>query len=255
MSCRTRRNRPLRLPAVAAALLLAPTLAVAFNPRETATDLERAAFTAPELSFGVEHRRLADSPQAVPRAEGWDDFFARYGQDVEVYLDARSGVPANVVAVGNASGFVEPLEATALGVIAMQSRLLAESLYASDRQPRPTQAAMFNRFHTMNWDAIRGFLAIHYKFNTRLDTPFWRHCRAETDLAGGAPIAEFFKENGPGDWRVSMRSKGNINVNAVAREFGGGGHTNASGCSARGEFADLKALFEAKLTAAIEDGK
>ena len=62
----------------------------------------------------------------------------------------------------------------------------------------------------------------------------------------------FFKENGPGDWRVSMRSKGAINVNAIAREFGGGGHTNASGCSVRGNFADLKMLFEGKLTQAIE---
>jgi phosphoesterase RecJ-like protein len=39
----------------------------------------------------------------------------------------------------------------------------------------------------------------------------------------------FFKENGPGDWRVSMRSKGAINVNAIAREFGGGGHTKRVG--------------------------
>ena len=62
----------------------------------------------------------------------------------------------------------------------------------------------------------------------------------------------FFKENGQGDWRVSMRSKGAINVNAIAREFGGGGHTNAAGCSARGDFADLKMLFEGKLTQAIE---
>jgi phosphoesterase RecJ-like protein len=62
----------------------------------------------------------------------------------------------------------------------------------------------------------------------------------------------FFKENGQGDWRVSMRSKGAINVNAIAREFGGGGHTNASGCSVRGDFADLKTLFEGKLTQAIE---
>ena len=65
----------------------------------------------------------------------------------------------------------------------------------------------------------------------------------------------FFKENGPGDWRLSMRSKGNINVNAIAREFGGGGHTNASGCSVRGDFAELKVLFEEKLAKAIELAK
>ena len=53
----------------------------------------------------------------------------------------------------------------------------------------------------------------------------------------------FFKENGPDDWRVSMRSKGDVDINAVATEFGGGGHKNASGCSARGRFEDLKTLF------------
>ena len=61
----------------------------------------------------------------------------------------------------------------------------------------------------------------------------------------------FFKENGPDDWRVSLRSKGEIDVNAVAKQFGGGGHKNASGCSAHGEFAALKILFQQRLTEAI----
>ncbi len=61
----------------------------------------------------------------------------------------------------------------------------------------------------------------------------------------------FFKESGPGDWRVSMRSKGVIDVNAIAKEFGGGGHKNASGCSAPGQFEELKTLFEQKLTEQI----
>ena len=111
----------------------------------------------------------------------------------------------NVVAIGNASGFVEPLEATALGVIAQQSRVLADTLLASDRQPRPTQAAMYNRFHGLFWDGIRGFLAVHYKFNTRSDTPFWRACRETTDLAAATEIAAYFQENGPdGFWGPTL---------------------------------------------------
>lgn len=62
----------------------------------------------------------------------------------------------------------------------------------------------------------------------------------------------FFKENAAGDWRVSLRSKGDIDVNAVAREFGGGGHKNASGCGVRGTFEQWKPVFEQKVTSAIE---
>jgi bifunctional oligoribonuclease and PAP phosphatase NrnA len=62
----------------------------------------------------------------------------------------------------------------------------------------------------------------------------------------------FFKENGPDDWRISMRSKGDIDINAVAKRFGGGGHKNASGCSARGSFEELKARFRVLIIEQIE---
>ena len=61
----------------------------------------------------------------------------------------------------------------------------------------------------------------------------------------------FFKESGPGDWRISMRSKGDVNVNTIAREFGGGGHANASGCGATGDLSHLVPLFEQKLADAV----
>jgi bifunctional oligoribonuclease and PAP phosphatase NrnA len=61
-----------------------------------------------------------------------------------------------------------------------------------------------------------------------------------------------FKAQAPGEWRVSMRSKGEVDINAIAKEFGGGGHKNASGCSARGTLDELQALFEGKITSAIE---
>jgi tryptophan halogenase len=79
----------------------------------------------------------------------------------------------------------------------MQSRLVAETLIDSDRQPRATQARYFNEFHGRNWDSIRGFIAMHYKFNDRLDTPFWRACRADTELGRAAPVVEYYRENGP----------------------------------------------------------
>ncbi len=62
----------------------------------------------------------------------------------------------------------------------------------------------------------------------------------------------FFKEHGPGDWRVSMRSKGAVDINAVARQFGGGGHKNASGCSATGALADLKPRLQALILEQID---
>ena len=41
----------------------------------------------------------------------------------------------------------------------------------------------------------------------------------------------FFKQSEGDEYRVSMRSKGDIDIGAVAKEFGGGGHKNAAGCT------------------------
>lgn len=50
----------------------------------------------------------------------------------------------------------------------------------------------------------------------------------------------FFKEIAPGSYRISMRSKGDVDVNSVAARFGGGGHANAAGCSLDGPYADVR---------------
>jgi len=63
----------------------------------------------------------------------------------------------------------------------------------------------------------------------------------------------FFKEIGDGDWRVSLRSKGNVDTGAIARAHGGGGHTNAAGCSAKGALEDIYKQFGELLTEAIRN--
>ena len=45
----------------------------------------------------------------------------------------------------------------------------------------------------------------------------------------GVRIALLFRDTGDGNIKVSLRSKGAINVHGLALQYGGGGHPNASG--------------------------
>lgn len=110
----------------------------------------------------------------------------------------------NVVGIGNSAGFVEPLEATALQVICVECSTLADVLMDSLQEPTPSIISLYNHYNTLAWDDIRDFLAIHYAFNTRLDTPFWRACREEVALGGAARIVEYYRENGPSVLAGSM---------------------------------------------------
>lgn len=104
----------------------------------------------------------------------------------------------NVVAIGNSSGFVEPLESTGLSGIGTSCQTLVNML--RDTPTHGITSSMVRHFNDSGgryWDAIRNFLAVHYRFNRRLDTPFWRACLADADLAGAEPIVEFYRENGP----------------------------------------------------------
>lgn len=62
----------------------------------------------------------------------------------------------------------------------------------------------------------------------------------------------FFKQIEGDEYRVSMRSKGNIDIGAIAKEFGGGGHRNAAGCTVTGAIDALKKMFIEKIEAKIE---
>lgn len=101
----------------------------------------------------------------------------------------------NVVALGNAYGFVEPLESTALHMLIRQIGLLVRS-FPVRRDERGIQA-LLNRKVGSWWDYLRWFLAIHYKFNRRVDSPFWRACRADVDVSSHAELLAAFKERGP----------------------------------------------------------
>jgi tryptophan 7-halogenase len=56
-----------------------------------------------------------------------------------------------------------------------------------------------------HWDHLRWLLAIHYRYNGRLDTPFWRAARAEVDVSGMAELLSRFRREGP--WPGSRGSR------------------------------------------------
>jgi len=64
----------------------------------------------------------------------------------------------------------------------------------------------------------------------------------------GVRVAVFLKALREGAVRVSLRSRGDLDVQGVARTFGGGGHRNAAGCTVPGTLADARrAVLEAVL--------
>jgi len=73
-----------------------------------------------------------------------------------------------------------------------------------------------------------------------------RTCASDDDCEGivnvaigiaGVEVAVFLRELPEGNIRLSLRSKGKVNVAEIAERLGGGGHGNAAGCTLEGPLA------------------
>lgn len=68
----------------------------------------------------------------------------------------------------------------------------------------------------------------------------------------GVEVATQLREQEDGSWRISFRSRGNVDVSALAQRFGGGGHHNAAGCTIEAPPKEIEQLLTDALTELLD---
>ncbi|WP_086736567.1 tryptophan halogenase family protein [Erythrobacter colymbi] len=136
--------------------------------RQAATDL---------LLANLDGKPLADPNQlaftAGHRARTWDK---------------------NVVALGLAGGFLEPLESTSIHLV--QSGIARLMALFPDTSFSPVEIGRFNLETAREYRNIRDFLVLHYRASERDDSEFWRYCRNLPPPDSLADKLELFRSSG-----------------------------------------------------------
>ena len=89
----------------------------------------------------------------------------------------RNSWIGNCVAIGLASGFLEPLESTSIQFVDYACRRLLQVMPTRAFEPEPI--AKFNGEMARIYDEVRDFLGLHFTLGNREDTPYWRAARHE----------------------------------------------------------------------------
>jgi tryptophan 6-halogenase len=114
----------------------------------------------------------------------------------------RSSWVKNCVAIGLASGFVEPLEST--GIFFIQHGIEELVSHFPHGAPDPEMVRGYNRAVADCIDGVRDFLVLHYRASDRADTPFWQATKERIEVP--AALDERLRL-----WRSRLPNGRNIN--------------------------------------------
>ncbi len=102
---------------------------------------------------------LADEPRVIPFTTGHRRVFWK----------------DNCLSLGLAAGFIEPLEATSIHLIARGIDFFLR--YFPDSDCDTALVREYNRRMSADFEEVRDFVLLHYRATAREDSPFWRACR------------------------------------------------------------------------------
>ena len=100
----------------------------------------------------------------------------------------------NCIAMGLASGFIEPLESTSIHLIQKAITRLIQSFPCAG--VHETEIAEFNAQMNADTEHIRDFIILHYHVTKREDTRFWHHCKNMSIPDSLQHRIDLFKETG-----------------------------------------------------------
>jgi len=100
----------------------------------------------------------------------------------------------NCVALGLASGFLEPIESTSIHLVTSGLYRLLE--HFPDRSFDPANIALYNSRIIEEFESVRDFIVLHYCAVQRDDTPLWRYCRSMTIPDSLAQRIELYRRTG-----------------------------------------------------------
>ena len=144
-------------------------------------------------SYGYIYNRSINSPSDID--EDFDVFLAEDGvEDArhDQYLQfpnfaCRRFFDGALFKIGNAASFLEPLEATAIGVIVRQMTTFSYwplgklARHGEKVQLRETNVDVLNNYLSKSFQQISLFVAWHYAMGSQFDSPFWRYARSNFD--------------------------------------------------------------------------